>query len=158
MPALYWWILPQEDEHWLKRLLIQFTWIFLMLLHQAHQSVDYMSHFYPKYPFPFDHITVFDGTDQMEYPMMVNDNPEEHRKDAVQLTSHEIFHSYFPFLMGINETQYAWMDEGWATIGESVISPKMGEPEDEGIFSKGRYEQISGTDRDVPLITNTKQL
>jgi len=123
---------------------------------QAHQSVDYMSHFYPKYPFPFDHITVFDGTDQMEYPMMVNDNPTESRKDAVQLTSHEIFHSYFPFYMGINETQYAWMDEGWATIGESVISPKMGEPEDEGIFSKTRYEKISGTDEDVPLITNTK--
>ena len=123
---------------------------------QAHQSVYYMSHFYPKYPFPFDHITVFDGTDQMEYPMMVNDNPTQSRKDAVQLTSHEIFHSYFPFFMGTNETQYAWMDEGWATIGESVISPKMGEPEDEGIFSKTRYEQISGTNKEVPLITNTK--
>jgi aminopeptidase N len=123
---------------------------------QAHQLVDYMSHFYPKYHFPFDHVTVFDGTDQMEYPMMVNDNPEEHRKDAVQLTSHEIFHSYFPFMMGINETQYAWMDEGWATIGESVISPKMGEREDEGIFSKGSFEQISGSDREVPLITNTQ--
>lgn len=123
---------------------------------QAHQSVYYMSHFYPKYPFPFEHITVFDGTDQMEYPMMVNDNPTRTRKDAVQLTSHEIFHSYFPFFMGTNETQYAWMDEGWATIGESVISPKMGEPEDEGIFSKTRYEQISGTDKEVPLITNTK--
>jgi aminopeptidase N len=59
--------------------------------------------------------------------------------------------------MGINETQYAWMDEGWATIGESVLSPKMGEPEDEGIFSKTRYEQISGTDQYVPLITNTKE-
>ena len=123
---------------------------------QAHQSVYYMSHFYPKFPFPFDHITVFDGTDQMEYPMMVNDNPTESHKDAVQLTTHEIFHSYFPFYMGINETQYAWMDEGWATIGESVISPLMGEPEDEGIFSKTRYERISGTDKDVPLITNTK--
>ena len=42
---------------------------------QAHQSVFYMSHYYPKVPFPFNHITVFDGTDQMEYPMMVNDNP-----------------------------------------------------------------------------------
>jgi hypothetical protein len=123
---------------------------------QAHQSVFYMSHFYPKYPFPFEHITVFDGTDQMEYPMMVNDNPTSTHKDAVQLTSHEIFHSYFPFYMGINETQYAWMDEGWATIGESVISPLTGEPEDEGIFSKTRYERISGTDKDVPLITNTK--
>ena len=123
---------------------------------QAHQSVFYMSHYYPKYPFPFHHITVFDGTDQMEYPMMVNDNPTKSRKDAVQLTTHEIFHSYFPFYMGINETQYAWMDEGWATIGESVISPLMGEPEDEGIFSKTRYERISGTNKDVPLITNTK--
>ncbi|MEP6948603.1 MAG: M1 family metallopeptidase [Ginsengibacter sp.] len=123
---------------------------------QAHQSVFYMSHYYPKVPFPFDHITVFDGTDQMEYPMMANDNPTETHKDAVQLTTHEIFHSYFPFYMGINETQYAWMDEGWATIGESVISPLMGEPEDEGIFSKTRYESVSGTDKDVPLITSTK--
>ena len=123
---------------------------------QAHQSVYYMSHYYPKYPFHFNHETIFDGTEQMEYPMMVNDNPTPTHKDAVQLTSHEIFHSYFPFYMGINETQYAWMDEGWATIGESVISPLMGEPEDEGIFSKTRFEQISGTDKDVPLITNTK--
>ncbi len=123
---------------------------------QAHQSVYLMCHFYPKYPFPFPHITVFDGTDQMEYPMMVNDNPTTTHKDAVQLTTHEIFHSYFPFFMGTNETQYAWMDEGWATIGESVISPLMGEPENEGIFSKTRYEKISGTNEDVPLITNTK--
>lgn len=124
---------------------------------QAQKSLYYMSHYYPKYPFPYPKITVFDGTDQMEYPMMANDNPSESRKDAVQLTTHEIFHSYFPFFMGTNETQYAWMDEGWATIGESIISPLMGEPEDEGIYSKGRYEVISGTDRDVPLITNTKQ-
>ena len=123
---------------------------------QAHESVYYMSHFYPKVPFPFPYITVFDGTDQMEYPMMVNDNPTSTHKDAVQLTSHEIFHSYFPFYMGINETQYAWMDEGWATIGESVISPLMGEPEADGIFSKTRYERISGTDKDLPLISNTK--
>jgi len=88
---------------------------------------------------------------------MVNDNPTRTHKDAVQLTTHEIFHSYFPFFMGINETQYAWMDEGWATIGESVISPKMSEPEDEGIFSKTRYERISGTNKYVPLITNTKE-
>jgi aminopeptidase N len=123
---------------------------------QARQSVYWMSHRYPKWPFPFPYITVFDGTDQMEYPMMVNDNPTETHRDAVQLTSHEIFHSYFPFYMGINETQYAWMDEGWATIGESVISPLMGEPEEEGIFSKTRYERISGSTKDVALITNTK--
>ncbi len=58
----------------------------------------------------------------MEYPMMVNDNPEENRTACITLTSHEIFHTMFPFYMGINETKYAWMDEGWASIGEWLIS------------------------------------
>lgn len=122
----------------------------------ANECVRLMSHHYPKVPFPYPQITVVDGTDQMEYPMMVNDNPTETRTDAVQLTSHEIIHTYFPFYMGINETKYGWMDEGWASIGESVISPIMGEPEAEGIYGRERWEQISGTDDDMPLIVNTK--
>ncbi|MBK9732859.1 MAG: M1 family metallopeptidase [Chitinophagaceae bacterium] len=122
----------------------------------ARKCVDIMSKSYPAVPFPFPHITIFQGLDQMEYPMMVNDNVSDTRMDMVQLTSHEIFHSYFPFYMGTNETKYAWMDEGWATIGESVISPMLGEPEDDGIYMRRRYENVAGTDIEVPLITNTK--
>lgn len=122
----------------------------------ARKCVDIMSTTYPAVPFPFPHITVFQGLDQMEYPMMVNDDVSESRMDMVQLTSHEIMHSYFPFYMGINETKYAWMDEGWATIGESVISPLLGEPEEDGIYMRKRYEQVAGTDREVPLMTNSK--
>src|SRR5438045_8597499 len=59
----------------------------------------------------------------MGYPMMVNDNPLEDHAESVELTDHEIFHTMFPFYMGINETKYAWMHEGWATIGEWLISP-----------------------------------
>jgi aminopeptidase N len=120
------------------------------------RCVQIMCDTFPAVPFPFPHITVVDGLDQMEYPMMVNDNPTSSRKDAVQLVSHEIIHSYFPFYMGINETQYAWMDEGWATIGESVISPYLDEPEDEGIYRRGKYENIAGTKDEVPMITNSK--
>jgi hypothetical protein len=72
---------------------------------------------------PYPHETIFDGLDQMEYPMMVNDNPLDEKADAIELTDHEIFHTMFPFYLGINETKYAWMDEGWATIGEWLISP-----------------------------------
>ncbi|MEP7128086.1 MAG: M1 family metallopeptidase [Chitinophagales bacterium] len=122
----------------------------------ARKCVDIMSKSYPAVPFPFPHITIFQGLDQMEYPMMVNDNVSDTRMDMVQLTSHEIFHAYFPFYMGTNETKYAWMDEGWATIGESVISPLLGEPEDDGIYMRRRYENVAGTDIEVPLITNTK--
>jgi aminopeptidase N len=88
--------------------------------------------------------------------MMVNDNSTDSRKDMVQLTTHEIMHAYFPFYMGINESKYAWMDEGWATIGESVISPMIGEPEDEGIYMRTGYESIAGTDREAPMITNSQ--
>ena len=76
----------------------------------ARKTVDIMSYQFPKWPFPYNHETVFDGLDQMEYPMMVNDNPVEDRAQSIELTDHEIFHTMFPFYMGINETKYAWMD------------------------------------------------
>ncbi len=128
------------------------------VINLAKRCVQITSDTFPAVPFPFSHETIFDGTDQMEYPMMVNDNPTETRADAVQLTSHEIFHAYFPFFVGTNETQYAWMDEGWATMGESVISPMLGEPEAEGVYRKGKFEKSAGTDQDVPMITSSELL
>ncbi|MBA2422256.1 MAG: M1 family metallopeptidase [Chitinophagales bacterium] len=122
----------------------------------ARKCIDIMSHKYPAVPFPFPKQTIFNGLDQMEYPMMVNDNSTDTREEMVQLTSHEIIHAYFPFYVGTNETKYAWMDEGWATIGESVISPMLGEPEDDGIYMRSSYERIAGTDEEMPMITNSQ--
>ncbi len=79
----------------------------------ARKTVDLMSGQFPKWPFPYPHETVFDGLDQMEYPMMVNDNPVSFRHFDIELTVHEIFHTMFPFYMGVNETKYA----GWTKAG-----------------------------------------
>lgn len=122
----------------------------------ARQCMELMRDSFPAYPFPFPQITIVDGTDQMEYPMMVNDNPTSSWAEAVQLVSHEMSHAYFPFYMGNNETEYAWMDEGWATLAESMISPLMDAPEEEGIFRKSKYEEVAGTELEVPLITNSE--
>ena len=123
----------------------------------ARKTVEAMSYTFPKWPYPYAHETVFDGLDQMEYPMMVNDNPTATREDAIELTDHEIFHTMFPFYMGINETKYGWMDEGWATIGEwlitSVIDPKL--DDDYGI---ARYAASAATEQDPPIVTLTTQL
>ena len=102
------------------------------------------------------HETVFDGLDQMEYPMMVNDNPLE-KFDAITTTDHEVFHTMFPFYMGINETKYGWMDEGWATIGEWLISPMIDSSivDDYGMKS---YDEIAGEEVDLPITTLTTQL
>jgi len=122
------------------------------VINYARKTVEAMSYQFPKWPYPYPHETVFDGLDQMEYPMMVNDNPEEKAVDGIELTDHEIFHTMFPFYMGTNETKYAWMDEGWATIGEWVISSVI-DPKVTDLFAISGYEYNAGTENDPPIIT-----
>jgi len=122
----------------------------------ARKTVEAMSYTFPKWPYPYSHETVFDGLDQMEYPMMVNDNPTPTREDAITLTDHEIFHTMFPFYMGINETKYGWMDEGWATIGEWVISSII-DPKLDDDYGVAPYAKAAATEVDLPIVTLTTQ-
>lgn len=123
----------------------------------ARKTVHAMSYDFPKWPYPYNHETVFDGLDQMEYPMMVNDNPVDKREDAITLTDHEIFHTMFPFYMGINETKHGWMDEGWATIGEWTISPMI-DPSLLDEYGIQPTASSSGTKDDTPIMTLTPDL
>jgi len=123
----------------------------------ARKTVEAMSYTFPKWPFPYNHETIFDGLDQMEYPMMVNDNPVDNRTDAITLTDHEIFHTMFPFYMGINETKYGWMDEGWATIGEWLISPII-DPTIVDEYGVQPTASSSGGKDDTPIMTLTPDL
>jgi len=118
----------------------------------ARKTVEAMSYTFPAWPFPYAHETVFDGLDQMEYPMMVNDNPVEARDESIELTDHEIFHTMFPFYMGVNETKYAWMDEGWATIGEWLISPMIDSTivDEYGVAATAFN---AGRETDLPIMT-----
>lgn len=123
----------------------------------ARKTVHAMSYNFPKWPFPYAHETIFDGLDQMEYPMMANDRTLSKRTDVITLTTHEIFHTMFPFYMGINETKYAWMDEGWATIGEWLIAPMI-EPTMVDEFGVVPTATSSGTEDDVPIMTTSTEL
>jgi hypothetical protein len=127
------------------------------VINYARKTVEAMSFKFPKWPYPYEHETVFDGLDQMEYPMMVNDNPVENKANDIELTDHEIFHTMFPFYMGINETKYGWMDEGWATIGEWLISPMIDTTiiDDYGMEA---YEKSAATENDLPITALTTQL
>jgi len=127
------------------------------VVNDARKTVWAMSYVFPKWPYPYPHETVFDGLDQMEYPMMVNDNPLDNRAESIELTDHEIFHTMFPFYMGINETKYGWMDEGWATIGEWLVSPIIDSTiVDE--YGVQPYSREAGNEVDVPITTLTPHL
>jgi hypothetical protein len=127
------------------------------VVNYARKTVETMSYGFPKWPYPYPHETVFDGLDQMEYPMMVNDNPLEQSDDAIELTDHEIFHTMFPFYMGTNETKYGFMDEGWATIAEWLISPII-DPKIVDPYGMSAVNGTAGIEQDAPIMTLTPQL
>ena len=102
------------------------------------ESLKVFHNKFPKHPFPYNHFTIFNGLQGggMEFPGMANDQAnsgEQYSKwfgyevsdyqANIGVTLHEMFHMYFPFMMGINEKRYAWMDEGWADFAD-YFSPE----------------------------------
>ncbi|MBB6109569.1 hypothetical protein HDF23_002316 [Mucilaginibacter lappiensis] len=123
----------------------------------ARKTVQAISYQFPKIPYPYSHETIFDGPDEMEFPMMVDNNPFERKKDAIQLTAHEIFHTIFPFYVGTNETKYSFMDEGWATMAEFYLHPMI-DPSIPVDYDMTDINTSSGIEQDVPVMTLTPQL
>ena len=123
----------------------------------ARKSIDYMSSEFPGVPFPYPQETVFNGLSEMEFPMMVNDVSVEDRQYMISLTSHEIFHTYFPFWMGTNEIKYAWMDEGWATFGDWFITNRLYTEEPMRLFGMDMFETEAGGWNDLPIMAGAGQ-
>jgi len=124
----------------------------------AREAINFMSTDFPGVPFPYPELTVFNGLDEMEYPMMVNDLSFDDMSYVRKVTSHEIFHTYFPFYMGINESKYAWMDEGFASYGDYLISKALDKTGYYSIYYLDRYKQNQILDTDLPIMSNSKFL
>jgi hypothetical protein len=130
---------------------------YLNVVDYARKTVGLISYHLPGIAFPYPHMTIVDGLDAMEYPMMVNNLPFEEEKDMVEFTAHEVYHTLFPFYVGTNETKYSFMDEGWATMSEFLFHPLIapGVKLDYDISSVNDY---AGLAEDVPVMTPTAQL
>jgi len=128
----------------------------------SQNALGWFSRNWPGVPYPFPKMTVVQGFADMEYPMMVNDSPEEDLKFAQLVQDHEIAHTYFPFYMGINESRYAFMDEGWATTFELLIGrAENGNEAAEDFYRKFRvvrYINDPSTAEDLPIITPSSEL
>lgn len=125
-------------------------------------ALKYFSTQYPGVPYPFVKMTAFQGYADMEYPMMVNDSHGENLTFAQMVQDHEMAHTYFPFYMGINETRYAYMDEGWATtfeylIGQEEVGKKQAD-ETYKNFRINRYINDPSTEEDQPIILMSTQV
>ncbi len=108
--------------------------------------------------FPYPSMTVFNGDDGMEFPMIVNDEEETDSGGTWFLTAHEVTHTYLPFLVGINQRRFGWMDEGITTMLGCEIQEKKTSKYDMRSLYLQIYPQIAGTQEDVPLAVNSSYL
>lgn len=105
-------------------------------------ALGWFSHHWPGVAYPFSKSTAVQGYADMEYPMMVNDSHETDLGFAELVQDHEQAHTYFPFYMGINESRYAFMDEGWATTFEYLIGmTEKGKPAADAFYKQFRVNR-----------------
>jgi aminopeptidase N len=93
----------------------------------------------------------------MEYPMMANDETYDTDTALARLVAeHEIAHTYMPFYMGINETRFGFMDEGWATTFEYLIGRDANVETADRAFKGFRvspFVQDPSAEFEIPIIT-----
>lgn len=123
----------------------------------AKHSLQWLSHNWPGVAYPYEKTTVFQGYAGMEYPMMANDETYEDTVFSRFVAEHEIAHTYMPFYMGINETRYGFMDEGWATTFEYLIgTADMGKEKATEFYKEFRVSgwiTTPASEMQIPIIT-----
>ncbi len=125
-------------------------------LTQAQRKI--MRHFsedVPGVPYPYPRFTSFMGLQGggMEFPMLAYN-----QNGNIGLTAHEMYHTYFPMYVRVNERLYAWMDEGWADFMDGLIVARYFMDDDTPPYLRtgGGVQGTLGTYRDLPLITSSQ--
>jgi len=117
----------------------------------AKKSIEFFSTKMPAINYPYPQITAFNGDGGMEFPMIVNDGDFANHVNDVYVTTHEIAHMYFPFYVGINETRYAWMDEGMAYFLPWDLQIELSQFDHRTRAATG-FAKWAGNEMDVPMI------
>ncbi len=78
----------------------------------AKTAIESYSKQWLPYPYPFaSNVNGIEGG--MEYPMIVFCHNRTDAEAVYSVTEHEFGHTWFPMVVGSNERQYGWMDEGF---------------------------------------------
>ena len=123
------------------------------------QTIKYLSEILPGIPYPYSHMTTFNGSGGMEYPMITNNGSEKTRRKTVYVTTHEITHTYFPFMAGISETKYGWFDEGFTVVIPEELQDKIEPSENQAKKQTNYFEKyLAGSENEPVLMTPTYYL
>ena len=77
-------------------------------------------------PYPYDQYSIIQGGDGgMEYAMCTLVTGGRNFGSLVGVTSHEMAHSWFQFVLATNESKHEWMDEGFTSFISSHALNKV---------------------------------
>ena len=91
------------------------------------KSIEYLhdaTYYYSKWngDYQYHHVSAIDGTiaagGGMEYPMITVIGNESDDASLERVIMHEVGHNWFYGILGSNERDHAWMDEGMNTFNE----------------------------------------
>jgi hypothetical protein len=99
-------------------------------------------------PYPYSHITIVDpafqsGSGGMEYPTLFTAGSRWIAPSGVaqpdRVTIHEAGHQFWYGIVGSNEFEHAWMDEGFNTFSEARATEAAGIPNHLGVRFFGGF-------------------
>ncbi|MBC8088680.1 MAG: M1 family metallopeptidase [Phycisphaerae bacterium] len=110
------------------------------------------------FPYPWPQISAVEGPiSGMEYPMIAMENKSEDKYDLFNVVTHEIGHMWFPMIVGSNERNYMWQDEGFNTfINTFAEARRYPEKGDQMARAKAEREEVAaymirGIDKPVDI-------
>jgi len=104
-------------------------------------SIENYSKRWYEYPYPCA-INVASNVGGMEYPGIVFCGSKATTSGLFGVTDHEFGHTWFPMIVGSNEREYGWMDEGFNTFINSLADDDFNNGEYNS--SPGNMEQVAG--------------
>ena len=113
----------------------------------ARHALEFYSNLWMPYAWPV--FTQVDGPENgMEYPMLTMSGP------GFGVTDHEIGHQWWPMMVGVNETWYGWMDEGFNSYMNILSGAAFQRQPAELNGLAQRYGNISGNESETHMMTN----
>lgn len=106
-------------------------------------ALEFYSRLWIPYAFPI--LTMVDGPELgMEYPMFI--------MSSTGASDHETGHQWWPMMLGVNETWYGFMDEGFNQY-MNILSRADRQHQPPNLDGVGQgYGAISGNEREAPLM------
>jgi len=106
-------------------------------------ALEYYSGLWMPYSFP--QMTITDGPELgMEYPMFI--------MSGLGAADHETGHQWWPMMVGVNETWYGWMDEGFNSFMNALSSADR-QGQRGSLDGRGQqYGRTSGNELESPMM------